>query len=225
MANQVSNGLSRQPVTTVPTPDPTSRTLEQLAAGIAALKELLLSELGSSGKAVASLREIIEARLDGSDKAIELLQVSTDKLPTKINETVARLQELHNEKFVSIALQFTERDTRTEQTAAQGKAALDAALAAQKEAVSEQNKSNALAINKSELGFTKQIDSITLLIASTAKGVDDKIDDIKGRLTTIEGQKTGGQMTTAAIVTMVSVIGTLIAIVIGVIAIISKTGA
>ena len=92
------------------------------------------------------------------------------------------LKTLHQEKFDSIATQFQERDTRTEQTSRDSKVAVDAALQAAKEAVGEQNKSNALAIAKSEATFTKQIDQIGVLVTSMGKGFDDKVDDIKSRL-------------------------------------------
>ena len=90
------------------------------------------------------------------------------------------------EKFRSIEVQFKERDTRTEQTSRDSKVAVDAALSAQVKSVDAQNISNSLAISKSEAGFTKQIDQIGALIQATGKATDDKIDDIKTRLNSIE---------------------------------------
>lgn len=139
----------------------------------------------------SALKEIIEARLDGGDKAINLLQAATDRFPQFVDSAVRQLQGLHEEKFRSIAVQFSERDTRTEQTSRDSKVAVDAALQAAKEAVGEQNKSSALAIAKSETATTKQIDQIGAIIATTAKGVDDKIDDIKARIAAIEGHSKG----------------------------------
>ena len=43
----------------------------------------------------------------------------------------------------------------------------------------EQNKSNAMAIAKSEATFTKQIDQIGVLITTLQKGLDEKIDDVR----------------------------------------------
>lgn len=158
-----------------PDPDPTVLTTQAL------LREIL------------NLKEIFETRIAGMDKAIVLLQTTSDRVPSWVEKAVGQLRELHDEKFSSIQTQFAERDTRTEQTSRDSKVAVDAALQAAKEAVGEQNKSNALAIAKSEAAFTKQIDQIGLLIQTTAKATDDKIDDIKTRLTTIEGIKQGGQ--------------------------------
>lgn len=137
--------------------------------------------------------ETIDQRLDSMDKAIQLLQDYTNRMPTPaiVQKSVDALRELHDEKFASIQTQFKERDTRVEQQARESKSALDAALAAQKEAVTEQNKSNTLAIDKAGAAFTKQIDATQTLIQSTTKATDDKISDIKDRITTIESRKQG----------------------------------
>jgi hypothetical protein len=158
-----------------PIPDPTILTTQQL------------------GTAVSSLREIIEARLDAMDKAIVLIQNKADRVPSEVDVAVAHLESLHEEKFRSIATQFRERDTRAEQSSRDSKVAVDAALQAAKEAVNEQNKSNAVAISKSEASFIKQIDQMGTIINTMASSLNDKIDDLKARLTAIEGQKKGSQ--------------------------------
>jgi hypothetical protein len=161
----------------VPRPDPTALTTEQLRR-----------ELGA-------LREIIEARLDAMDKATVLLDEQR-------GGELKHLREFHDEKFRSvdrtlqerddgIDTRFSERDTRSEREARDNKIAVDAAFAAAKEAVAENNKSSALANDKSEAAFTKQIDAILLLIDSKAKASDDKIDDIKTRLDRGEGDRVG----------------------------------
>ena len=159
------------------------------------MKEVVLREILASREIVESkligIKTVFETRLEGMDKAINLVQLQTDVLPAKVQVEVGHLQRLHQEKFDSITTQFQERDTRTEQTSRDSKVAVDAALQAAKEAVGEQNKSNALAIAKSEATFTKQIDQIGVLVASMGKGFDDKVDDIKSRLQAMESQKKG----------------------------------
>ena len=161
----------------VPRPDPTDRT------------EALVE------RATAALREIIQARLDAMDKATVLLD-------TQRIADIKHLRELHQEKFASVdqqlkdaytgmTLRFTERDTRSSREATDNKTAVDAAFAAQKEAVGEQNKSFALATAKSEAATTKQIDAMGLAVDSKFKATDDKIDDIKARLDRGEGQGAG----------------------------------
>ena len=151
-----------------PVPDPTVLTTQQLAV------------------AILNLKELFESRMSGMDKAVELLQQTANRSPT-VNEVYMQ----HEERFKSIAVQFAERDIRTEQTSRDSKVAVDAALQAAKEAVGEQNKSSALAIAKSEAATTKQMDQIAVIIQTTNSGVNDKIDDIKDRITSIESKKTG----------------------------------
>ncbi len=159
--------------TSVPVPDPSILTTEQLR------REIML------------LREVVETRFSGMDKAISLLQAFADKSPTTaaVAQSVEALRELMLEKFNGVVTQFSERDVRAEQTSKMSDLAVNAAFAAAKEAVGEQNKSNALSIAKSEAATAKQIDGILVNIATAAKTSDDKFADIKDRLTAMESQK------------------------------------
>lgn len=192
-----------------PNPDPTKLTTEQLERGM------------------AGLREIIEARLNGNDRSIterwamidrELvyIQKQLDGRKQAIVDEVSHLSKLHEEKFSSIQTQFSERDTRTDQAASTTKVAVDAALQAQKEAVGEQNKSSALAIAKSEAATTKQIDAIGLQSAATNKATDEKIDDLKDRMSVMDGRKGGmsdGLALLLGIATLISIVTSIGAVV------------
>ncbi len=167
-----------RPIGSTPVPDPTVLTTQQLV------------------REIAASREIIETRLDAMDIATQINKVANDNIPRMIDEKVRQLSILVDEKiaglmekFHSIDVQFKERDTRTEQYSKDSKVAVDAALQAAKEAVGEQNKSSALAIAKSEAATNKQLDQIGTLIQTTTKGLDEKINDLKGRLDRGEGQK------------------------------------
>jgi len=160
-----------------PVPDPTILTTEQLR------------------RELAGLREILEARMSGGDRTVNMLKEAIDKMPLQIESSVSHLRILHEEKFHSIATQFAERDTRTEQTAKDSKVAVDAALQAAKEAVGEQNKSSALAIAKSEGATTKQIDLLGESIGALQKNQDDKIGDLKDRINIIDGRTEGSKGT------------------------------
>ncbi len=166
-------------------PDPAGLTREQLYREIAGLRELLLTTITAKDQ---NVRELIITRLEAMDKAITLLQSVADRQPTPnmVLGAVDALSALTAEKFASIAIQFRERDTRTEQTFRDTKIAVDAALQAAKEAVAEQVRSSALAISKSETATSKQIDQQSALIASGSSGLDDKIDDMKERVARIE---------------------------------------
>jgi hypothetical protein len=121
-----------------PIPDPTLLTTIQLNREITAVREILEATLRGN-------LAVVQSRMEGMDKALQLLQVISDRIPVQIDEKIFRLKELHQEKFESIQVQFSERDVRTEQTARDVKIAVDAALQAAKEAVAEQNRSFALA--------------------------------------------------------------------------------
>ena len=180
-----SPAIAAPPTVSRPDPDPTTLTTQALYREINQVHDLINSETYavSSG---------LSARLDGADRERLHLQAQLDAVPTEVSRRIDTLRVLHEEKFNSIQVQFIERDTRTEQTSRDSKVAVDAALQAAKEAVGEQNKSSALAIAKSEASTTKQIDQQGLLIASSTQGLDDKINDVKERLTRIEGGANGG---------------------------------
>lgn len=88
---------------------------------------------------------------------------------------VGSLKELHESKFTSVERQF-----------ADAKIALDAALQAAEKAVGKQTEAFADSIAKSETATTKQIDAL-----------GSWIDDVKGRLTKIEGMNLGARETTS----------------------------
>jgi phage-related protein len=207
------------------------RVPTEIQKQIANLKELFDTKLMQISADRDLVRTVIETRLNGMDKAIELLQHAADHFPARIDEKISALREVHDQKFValldthsekfsSIQTQFRERDVRTEQSSKDSKVAVDAALQAAKEAVGEQNKSSALAISKSESATVKQIDQQGLLITTATQGLRDMIDDVKERLTRIEGKGEGktAAVTTAAVnsnynVALIGlIIGSLIAI-------------
>lgn len=156
-----------------PIPDPTEKTTESLLREVASLREALESKI--SGQ-----REVLEARIGGMDTAIKLLQAISDRQPDDVDKKIGHLRTLHEEKFHSIQVQFKERDVRVEQTARDTKTAVDAALAAQEKSAGKQADTFALSIGKSENATTKQIDSL-----------DEKINDLKDRVTRIEGAGKG----------------------------------
>jgi len=173
---------------TRPDPDPTVRTSEQLLREISLVREVFTSELVGN-------RLVLEARLEGIEKAIDLERTRTNEARGSVLAETLHLQKLHDEKFKSIEIQFIERDTRTEQTSRDSKVAVDAALQAAKEAVGEQKKSNALANSKMEAAFTKQMDQLGTLLTTMQKTSDDKIDDLKSRVVSLESSKKGmGEM-------------------------------
>jgi hypothetical protein len=180
-----------QPQGSTPVPDPTTLTTLQMTTAVEAVKDLLRAE-------IHGLTTLTDDRFNGLEKASVLLQRIFDMQPALTDAKIVHLQTLHAERFDSIQTQFLERDTRTEQTSRDSKVAVDAALQAAKEAVGKQQEASDRAIAKSDLSFTKQIDQIGTLIGQNNKSQDDKITDLKDRLTLIEGQNLGQRTSTVA---------------------------
>lgn len=107
-------------------------------------------------------------------------------------------EKVYEEKFAGIDRQFVERDVRTEQTSKDRQLAVDSAFQAAKEAV-----------EKTEASFTKQLDQLQVLLQQTAKSSDEKIGDLKDRISTIENRRAGMNEGWGY---LAGVVGTLIAI-------------
>lgn len=140
---------------------------------------------------IKGLREVLEARLDGMDRAINLVHEAQSRVPSEVDVKVLHLERLHGEKFDSVQVQFQERDVRAERESRDNKVAIDAALQAAKEAVTEQTKSFALAADKSEAAIAKQIDGIQILVRTSVEALNDKIADLKERMALIQGSGSG----------------------------------
>ena len=168
----------------VPVPDPTALTTAQLRRELATLRELVEAQISTASAALT-------ARLDAMDEANGLRLDGMREVPAVIREQIAHLKELHDERFSSIALQFAERDVRTEQAAKASKDALDAALLAAKELVGQQNTSNVEAAAKAEAAFTKQIEQLGTIISTVEKSITDRLLELKERIDRGEGGTQG----------------------------------
>jgi hypothetical protein len=233
-----------------PVPDPTRLTTEQLRRELATLREIIETRLDGMDRAtevasaqavvnrekientreqlhretttqVAQLRELLEARFDGMDRAIRLHAEIIDRVPLERDLAIKHLAELHDEKFASIALQFAERDVRSEQATEGAKQALDAALLAQKELVAQQNEANSAAAAKAEASFTKQIDQIGTIIQTLEKALDARITELKERIDRGEGSTSGAadsrserRLDTGQVLTTLSVLAAVIGLLI-----------
>jgi hypothetical protein len=140
-----------------------------------------------------SLKELLEARITGVEKGIEIAHQDLVRVPTEVQKAISGLKEVLEtarlgdkelilEKFRNIDKLFGVVEQARIEQKKDTATAVDAALKAAKEAVTEQNASNAIAISKSEAATTKQIDQQAMLIQTTSKTLDDKINDIKENL-------------------------------------------
>lgn len=189
---QGSGGRNGQS-TNVPVPDPSLLTTQQLRESVDGLKELIGARLDAMDEATDLRLELFRAMPADVDARIDHLRDVTRERFALEDEKVSSLQALHETKFLGIALQFHERDTRTDQTAATSKQALDAALLAAKELVGQQNEANAAAATKAELSTIKQIDQIVVLVGTIEKALGAQIIEIKERIDRNEGGIVGGR--------------------------------
>jgi len=179
-----------------PIPDPTVLTNQAVAS------------------AMDTLRRELQAHAAVMDIRVNDMERLARQLVVTANERIEHLQLLHDEKFASVAMQFAEREKRADQASRENKVAVDAALQAARDAVQAQNMASAQSIAKSEAATAKQMDQIGTLVQSATQGLNDKIDDVKSRLTLIEGKGAGHseQRSTAMSSSslMVTIVGTAI---------------
>ena len=193
-----------------PVPDPTLLTTAQLVRAVQAERDYVDGRIS-----------VLEERLRGIDTATQLLNDTVNRVPTEVQKEVAHLTSVIDERFRAVALQFGERDTRAERESKDNQIRVDAAFAAQKESAAEQNRSNTLAINKSEAATQDTIVKLERLFDSTNKGLTDKIDDIKGRVQSMESLRNGALDQRTDTRATIGTTGTVIAAVVGLIAILA----
>lgn len=157
----------------VPRPDPTRLTTDQLR------------------REIAGLREVIDARFVGIAHETDLLRGRMAQISAEIGEKIKWQQDLQNEKFAGIQIQFTERDLRARTAADAAMEAVSAALQAQKEAAAARDQSTDAAITKGEAATTKQIDGLQSLMNSTMSALNDKIGELQSRVDRGEGREKG----------------------------------
>jgi hypothetical protein len=131
----------------------------------------------------------------------EALQREVNNLKEIIKNTDIATREIMNEKFHSVDQQFVSAERARIEQKADTKAAVDAALIAQKEAVREQTLASEKAIAKSEVSTNSKLEES-----------DKRVDDLKTRVGTIESIKRGGKEATASIYAFAGFVVTLIVI-------------
>jgi hypothetical protein len=183
----------------LPVPDPTVLTTQLVDRALAAYREVVEVRLGAMDEAthlLASELTLARQKVDASDaRSRDDRDRALKALREVLSGDIKNVSDVTLEKFNAVDTRFLERDTRTQQAADESRISLDAALAAAKEAVSEQNKANTEAIRKSELATQKQIDSLVALWTTGNKSVEDKIDDLKTRIGRMEAYATGSHDT------------------------------
>jgi hypothetical protein len=194
---------------TNPLPNPSQITQAAIDKAIDAAVQVIVARLDAQEKAqdlfqadltrvpttvdrqITALRELLETRLDGTDEDLKGVHKAVDVRDDKVREQIEHLHALMlskveelaavtTERFLGVAAQFSERDTRTDQRAGDTKLAVDAAFAAAKEATA-----------KIEAGFTKQIDAMINIIDTKTANLAGGLGDLKDRMTAMENRTAG----------------------------------
>jgi hypothetical protein len=179
-----------------------------------------------------SLRELMGSRIDGMDKANELLAANVSKFPSDIDRAVAalkavlsaeiqRVQDVLTGEIQRIGDVTQEKFTAIDGTFQSNALALTAALAAQKEAAAEQNKSNTLAITKSESSTKETIAANAAQAQTGLASLSVQFTDVKERVVRIEssgvgaaGARTERRLDVGAIVAAIAVLVSIAAIIV-----------
>jgi cation transport regulator ChaB len=188
-----------------PVPDPTVLTTEALARAMQSMRDYVDGQVS-----------VLEERLRGIDIATKLLNETVNRVPTALQEGLGHLQAVMDERFLSIATQFQERDTRSERESRDNKVAVDAAFAAQKEAAAKQDEANAKAIDKSERATAETIKTNQELSIAKIDSLTKSLDEVKLSVTRIESIKTGATQSTSALISVVGLAFTAIIIAVGI---------
>lgn len=109
------------------------------------------------------------------------------------------------QKFQAVDRQFDLVERMRVEQKNDTKAAVDAALTAQKEAVKEQTTAFALATAKSEAAMTEQLKAITATFTAGITALTDAHNDTKDRVSRFESAKSGSSSAVTGIIAAVSV--------------------
>jgi hypothetical protein len=182
----------------VPVPDPTALT----SSAVSAAKEEMRREL-------QHVQALLMAHLGTIEAKVRTLEFQLVECPKMIDHALREGKDLlqerlrtQDERFHGIQVQFQERDLRLEQSSTATRTAVDAALIAQREsaaaqlqaqkdAATAQNTNIAQAMARIESTATRQIEQIVTLLQTTTGATNGKVDDLKERLTLIEGRTAG----------------------------------
>ena len=127
------------------------------------------------------------------EREIGQLESRITVVETNLLSEVRHAGQLTSEKFHTVEQQFELVERQRVEQKSDTKTAVDAALAAQKEAVREQTIASERAIAKSETGTTKQLDQLSTNFDTALGGFRDQIADMKERTGKIEAVKGNNQ--------------------------------
>lgn len=122
---------------------------------------------------VNHIRELLEARVAAIENAIIVAHGDLVRVPTEVDKQISNLRAQMEEKFNVV----------------------NCKVEAAEKATNKQDETFTHAIDKSESATSKQIDSLGDTLKTEVSGLRVQIDDVKQRLTKIEGMNLGARET------------------------------
>jgi ribosome-associated translation inhibitor RaiA len=166
-----------------PVPDPTTLTTEALRREVASLQVLIEQRISALKEL---LMQEISAVRDSSDSSDKRMDLRHEAMREEIETKIGAAKSYCDSQFGHIEKQLAAVEAMRVEQKNDTKAAVDAALTAQKEAVREQTTASELAIAKSEAAIAKQIEQLTVAGNTARDELRRGIDDTKERIGTVE---------------------------------------
>ena len=205
-----------------PIPDPTRLTTEAMQdilvlmrREVAALERILDEKL-------TGIRMGLEARLDAMDQATGLLRVIADRVPSEVDNKIAQLHALYDEKFHGIHGQLVERQRWIEEKFNDRRTAVEAAFVAERDARHAALMAAKDALAKAELATEKRFESVNEFRATLSdqarelmprneaqtliNALSTKLNDLNDRLNRREGTGSGMEKSWAALIAVVGIV-------------------
>jgi len=161
--------------------------------------------------------------VDPTKNVLDLVEAAVDALKESLKAGFERqddlralesthFRELLNEKVGAMEIQFGLVERQRVEQKKDTKDAVDAALAAAKEAVKEQTTASGLSITKSETATAEQLKQLSTTFTTAINGLTQLQNDIKTRVERIENIKQGGREVFSGIYAVAGFLGVVVLI-------------
>lgn len=147
---------------------------------------------------------------DPTTRTVEMVHREVTTLTADTSKQFESERRLTSEQFAAVELQFNLVERFRVAQKEDTKAAVDAALTAQKEAVKEQTTASDRAIAKSETAMTKQLEQLIVTFTTATNGLAGKIDDVKSQVGEDRANRRGGKEAVAAIYGFIGFLSSLV---------------
>jgi chromosome segregation ATPase len=171
--------------------DPTPRTVQQIYREIASLKELVFTRLDALERKQEDFEADVTRVPTEVMKAVTALDAVVEERLRIRDERFCKVESLSQTRLAGIEAAMAARKEAVEAHFKAGENAVAAALAAQKERVDDQNRAAATAIAKSETATSRQLEAQSAQSHASAVALDQRIADMKDRLTRLESGAAG----------------------------------